>query len=660
MTKNISIKGLLIFSGAVMVLLLSVLIGINNHYLNSTQQKMDIQVADTNANLTIKDIRYHVIQIQQFLTDVSATSDRGGFDEAQRNADNAYQKTAELLKIMPDSRKELNSIKSQIEKLHTIGKEMANAYIEKGQEQGNLIMKRPQTGFDDTSAALAEQLDVFSDRLSNQLFNRIEEAHSSIDVSQRLVTWLTIAVLSITGLLMVLFYRRVIPPLMALESSMLDIAEGSRDLTIKIPVNGNCEIGHVAASFNKFVGNIRELVAEISNTSSNLAQKGDRMSRVSEESLRRMQNLKGESEQVASAMEEMKTSVQNVVSNANKVSDKAIESENEALTGHELVKRTITSIESLANKVESAAQTMHRLETDIGNIDSIVDVINSISAQTNLLALNAAIEAARAGEQGRGFAVVADEVRVLAQRTQESTSEIQGKINQLQNAAREATLVMQQGQEESLINVQNAQTAGVSLDKITQAVSIIKDMISEISLATKSQAEMTQNIYGNISTITAESDSTAENARQTEQATSEMAELLLTLNHELSSFKIGQFASLDLSKAKTAHLAWKSRLRSFLDGESTLTSEQAVSHHHCDFGKWYYSEGLAVYSHIDELKQIEKPHAKLHQLIKEIVQFKIDGDTQKAERTYLEIEPISNNIVDLLNKVESRAKLTMK
>ncbi|NIA02649.1 MAG: methyl-accepting chemotaxis protein, partial [Planctomycetia bacterium] len=245
-----------------------------------------------------------------------------------------------------------------------------------------------------------------------------------------------------------------------------------------------------------------------------------------------------ETGQVATAMNEMTTTVQEVACNATQTAEAANKANTETDSGRQIVTKTIESITELASEVETAAITIQQLESDSENIDSVVDVIRGISEQTNLLALNAAIEAARAGEQGRGFAVVADEVRTLASRTQESTLEIQSMIESLQTGAARAVEVMEQGRNKAQGSVENAARAGESLNVITSTVATISDMNTQIASAAEEQTAVAEEINRNIANISLLGDQTSEGARQTAASSEEMAQLAVQLQGLVGQFKV--------------------------------------------------------------------------------------------------------------------------
>jgi methyl-accepting chemotaxis protein len=435
---------------------------------------------------------------------------------------------------------------------------------------------------------------------------------------------------------------------------MGEIADGDGDLTKRLVEHGGYELVKLTSAFNHFGAKIQQSVLRVVEATHLINTDSARLSSVAQQTRNSIDQQDRETARVAEAIQGMLLNVQQVAESAGSAVTAAQQADTEANLGMTVVSETIASIHSVAAEVGHAAEVIAELEGDSRNIGTILETIKGIADQTNLLALNAAIEAARAGEQGRGFAVVADEVRKLSQSTQEATARIQEMIEQLQIKAQAAVKVMEEGRQRVDASVGQAGNAGESLNKITRAVASIRDMNNEIASSAKEQLGVAEGINNSIATINQMAVVTASGVKSTEDAVADLAKMVGQLKNSVSQFKVGS-RKLDLSGAKSAHLNWKTRLRSFLDGKTTLTEAEAVSHQQCAFGKWYYSEGLKQYGHIQELRDVEEPHAELHRTIKEIVQAMKTGDKAGAERLYANVEGISARIVALLDIAETKA-----
>lgn len=319
---------------------------------------------------------------------------------------------------------------------------------------------------------------------------------------------------------------------------MSDIADGDGDLTQRLHVTGHDELGDLAASFNRFVEKVQGLIGEVAGATSHVAAAAEQMSTTSEETSAHVKTQQAEAEQVATAMNEMSASVQEVARNAAEAAGAAQNTDREAAEGKGVVQRTIGSIESLAADVERAADVIQKLESNSGEIGRVLDVIRGIAEQTNLLALNAAIEAARAGEQGRGFAVVADEVRTLAQRTQDSTHEIQEMIERLQGGTRDAVSAMEKSRGQANDSVEQAACAGASLEAIASAVAKINEMNDLIASAAEQQSSVAEEINRNVTNIGQATERTAQGASQTASAGEELARLAAELQTRVGQFRV--------------------------------------------------------------------------------------------------------------------------
>lgn len=355
-----------------------------------------------------------------------------------------------------------------------------------------------------------------------------------------LIRTLIITVIAIFISMIIGFYviRGIKKAFSTVTGSLNDIASGDGDLTQRLSENGDKEVQQLAVAFNSFVIKIQGLIKQVSSTSEQLSTEMKQLTELSVDTKLNVNQQEGKIEQVATAMNEMTATVQEVARNAGEASEAAHSADSESSKGQRVVGEVITSINALATDVGHTSETINVLKEDTEQIGSVLDVIKGIAEQTNLLALNAAIEAARAGEQGRGFAVVADEVRTLASRTQESTQEIQEMIERLQSGAISAVEAMEKGQGNTQVTVEKAELAGQALSAITQAVSHIAEQNTQIATAAKEQSSVAEEINQNIVSVNTLSVQAAQGAEHTAASSQELERTANELQDMISMFKV--------------------------------------------------------------------------------------------------------------------------
>ncbi|WP_210395361.1 methyl-accepting chemotaxis protein [Motiliproteus sediminis] len=332
--------------------------------------------------------------------------------------------------------------------------------------------------------------------------------------------------------------RSITQPLEETLHALENISAGDGDLTVQLNIDGNDEISRLRASFNRFVGKLHGVMEQVSRASEEVATAAEQLASVTEESAGTIKEQSDETDEVAEAVARLARSVQDVASNANEVAQSAQRADEEADHSQSILRETVSSIQGVADKLESAASVTHKLESDSENIGSILDVIRGIAEQTNLLALNAAIEAARAGEQGRGFAVVADEVRHLAQRTQESTHEIQLMIEQLQAGSGQAALVMNDSREETQRTSESAGETMTSLQTINDSITSIKEMCNEVAMAAEEESQVADALNQNVTTMRALAHRSSAATSQINGASHELAHQAEQLRDAVRQFRI--------------------------------------------------------------------------------------------------------------------------
>lgn len=330
----------------------------------------------------------------------------------------------------------------------------------------------------------------------------------------------------------------LLQPLHNVSESLSQIASGGGDLSRRLSITSNDEVGLLAENFNSFVDHMNDLVRHIRAQANDLQDNARAMADSAVKSVRELQEQQQQIGMVAQAMNEMTNATHEIAHHAEHTADSVRESVSSAEAGKHQVDKTRDSIVVLAKKVDQAGTVISTLNNNAQNISGILATIKGIAEQTNLLALNAAIEAARAGEQGRGFAVVADEVRVLSQRTHASTEEIQAMIAALQSTAQNAVAIMEEGSHLASGSVQNADNASQSLDKINTAVGAISGMAVQIATAAEEQSHVVKEVLGNITAIQRVANEAAADASQGEMRAKSLQDLALGLNDKVSSFRL--------------------------------------------------------------------------------------------------------------------------
>ncbi|WP_350654945.1 methyl-accepting chemotaxis protein [Pseudoalteromonas sp. D48-MNA-CIBAN-0056] len=356
---------------------------------------------------------------------------------------------------------------------------------------------------------------------------------------QRTIIVINVVIMIVVVVLFSYFIgRSILTPTRLAAEMMKDISQGEGDLTRSLNDSGNDEISQLSRSFNLFVSKIREslvLVAKSANDVNEHAHAVDDSSKTSQ-SFIELQN--DSSTQVAAAMEQMTHQIHDVSRNAEAAEQAANDAASNASTGKNVVSKTITAIETLSSNIETVSKVTADLAQESNNIGSVLDVIRSIAEQTNLLALNAAIEAARAGEHGRGFAVVADEVRTLASRTGKSTDEIQAMIAKLQEGAKAAVEAVKSSQEISISTVEQASSANASLDEIDRLVSVITDMNGQIARATEQQTSAADEVNLRINDLSQSTEQSLGNTKDLTRASDKLKQSSVELSSVVSRFKL--------------------------------------------------------------------------------------------------------------------------
>lgn len=487
-----------------------------------------------------KELQLQVANVWQFITDASLTKDKSVIEkEARPNLENAH---ASIDKLIKAHRGEgageieiLRTIKSDLDKMWDSGNRMFNAYMQDW-DKGNIVM---------------DEYDKIGEKLINEVAEKVKEDDAHAEVMVREMIEMTnqtkktnilfgtiVIIVSLASIIAIFIIKSsIVKPLRESIAAAEAIAEGDMSCRLESSTRDD-ELGQLMSSLCRMSGNLKSIIEKISLASNQVASASEEMSATAEEMVNGMDNQTTQTSQVASAMEEMSATVLEVAKNAQGAASTAREATATAKKGGEVVAKTVQGMQRIAGTVQKSARTIGELGKSSDQIGEIVAVIDDIADQTNLLALNAAIEAARAGEQGRGFAVVADEVRKLAEKTTKATKEIATMIKNIQKETEGAVNAMEVGTREVADGVRLANQAGDSLNMIIASIAKVNEMITQIATAAEQQSSAAEEISSSIEKIASVTRETTEGSRQTSSATYDLSKMATELRTLVGSFKV--------------------------------------------------------------------------------------------------------------------------
>jgi len=365
-----------------------------------------------------------------------------------------------------------------------------------------------------------------------------KEQYSRINSFAMMLIAADLVLLLVIGVVAVLLGNSIVKPVLVIQANLDDIAAGDGDLTRRLPVTSKDELGALSHSFNQFVEKIHGLVRQIVEMTQQLTMLSQDMSFQAQQSEEAMERQRHETDQVATAIHEMSAAAHEISNSAQGASQAAKKTDDVGISAKTVVTDSINSIHTLIEDIRVSGVSLDSLQQDAQSIVSVLDVIRSIAEQTNLLALNAAIEAARAGEAGRGFAVVADEVRALASRTQKSTQEIQEMINRLQQGTHDAVTAMRRSSENGKVSGEQANQAGASLDTMAELISAINGMNAQIASAAEEQTAVAEEINRSMTQIAQTVEIVADDTQRGAMTARSLAELGNRMDGLIKQFRI--------------------------------------------------------------------------------------------------------------------------
>ncbi len=368
----------------------------------------------------------------------------------------------------------------------------------------------------------------------------IEQQLASASSLNSTIAFIMLAALTATIALLFITFRKLISErLRKVHDALEEIAQGDGDLSQRLNEEPRDEIGNVASAFNHFMAQLEKTLLGINKQVEQLGQTTQSMETITQETQEGALEQQNIADQVASAMNDMKTSTQEMAEIAANTAENSQQAQQKSTKSQTIISESITSVEQLANMMHQTSDAVSQLESDSQNIGGVLDVIRGIAEQTNLLALNAAIEAARAGEQGRGFAVVADEVRTLASRTQQSTEEINSMILQLQNGAKSAVDAIKQGDASIEASNSKASETNTMINEMSEVINNIQAQNLQLATAAEEQAAVSSEINNNIDTIKEVSTNTSGSSKQLLTLAEEINNAVTAINKQLQRFTKG-------------------------------------------------------------------------------------------------------------------------
>lgn len=534
--KNLSVKYKILIIPLIAIIGFLLYLAINYSVNNDNKARLESIVTTYFPSLVLADTNIvEVAKIDEMLNTAISIGEMELVESAEKVYEKVLSRLDELEVLDASRMEEIGSIRTLLkryfEKTNSLSVSMIDgsadfSAIGKEVEIKNSLQEKVTSGFQQ-----------FRSKSMDQYSQILADAGSSADNAITLGIMIAAAVIIILLIISISIANVITGSLNEITVSLKDIAQGEGDLTKRLVQKSDDETGQVVYWFNHFVEKLHQTIGEVVSLISPLSEVSKQLNVVISQTTTATGEQCDMASQVTQSIEEMIQTVDEVAHHAASAADAASEAETESKNSQTIVNETVKLISELATETMNASDVITKLESDTENVGEILDVIRGVAEQTNLLALNAAIEAARAGEHGRGFAVVADEVRTLASRTQQSTQEIQAVIEGLQGAARSAVSVMDASKVRATSSVGQAEKTGSSLHEITEKVTTISDMNRQIAVVTEEQAQTSKNIKENVNRMQEASNGTLSIIREANTLTDTLDKFSKQLETISNQFK---------------------------------------------------------------------------------------------------------------------------
>jgi methyl-accepting chemotaxis protein len=481
------------------------------------------------------------------------------------------------------------------------------------------------------------------------------------DVKTKDLKIIQISTLAFNVFILLLFLmfgeRHLLRPLSGLKEKVRRIAEG--DLKVRIDYRDGDEIGVAAQAMNEMVRSLNNMLNEILRESQGIILAAESAMTKVAEVAEGAKKQSGWTHQIAVSAEELSQTITDIAKNTSIAADSSVEAMGIVANGKEIADEAISIVNRVYTSASNVATMVERLNKRVGEIGDIVTVIKDIADQTNLLALNAAIEAARAGEQGRGFAVVADEVRKLAERTIKATLEISETINSVQVESDQTTKSVESEFNEVIKARECMRQVGESLNRIVESIQKVSDQTTRIATAVEEQSAASEEVAKNIEGIATIASNVEKMSGDIRREMLRLIEIARKSSKHVARFKTIENEHMILDMAKIDHQIWENRVAYYVKGflkDGGLDAAKLSDYTSCKLGRWYYGDGKKMYGNLPSLNAIEDPHRRLHHLQKEAISAYKKGDKEKVERLYKEMEGELHKLVSLIDRLRGEIR----